>query len=140
MNVTTLVAPSPCFRHHVLHDTDKGVVICNSSRGDEIESSALQEYSWKIRILSLPRLCQTRGHEEVFLGFAQEVIVSCSLCTYLLGRYSRSLSLKWYPTNKSLLYSHPLSSQPLGQFGAHEGPTLLHGRRPSTSKRLRFRP
>ena len=86
----------------MLHDTDKGVVICNSSRGDEIRVlRPLQEYSWKIRILSLPRLCQTRGHEEVFLGICSgEVIVSCSLCTYLLGRYSRSLSLKWYPTNK----------------------------------------
>ena len=55
----------------MLHDTDKGVVICNSSRGDEIRVlRPLQEYSWKIRILSLPRLCQTRGHEEVF-WFAQ---------------------------------------------------------------------
>ena len=106
----------------------------------KFESLRPQEYSWKIRILSLPRLCQTRGHEEVFLGFAQGSYRVMLLCTYLLGRYSRSLSLKWYPTNKSLLYSHPLSSQPRPVRCARRTYPTLHGRRPSTSKRLRFRP
>jgi hypothetical protein len=54
----------------VLHDTYTDAMICNSNLAKKFESSApLQEYSWRIRILSLPRLCQTRGHEEVFPGF-----------------------------------------------------------------------
>jgi hypothetical protein len=88
----------------VLHDTYTDAMICNSSRGEKIRVlRPLQEYSWRIRILSLSRLCQTRGHEEVFsgvLGFCPgEVIESRPLRTYLLGRYSRCLSRKWCPTN-----------------------------------------
>ena len=128
----------------MLHDTDKGVVICNSSRGDEIRVlRPLQEYSWKIRILSLPRLCQTRGHEEVFLGICSgEVIVSCSLCTYLLGPgWGGPPPEGVAPTEGGVaLHQPPHPPPPRPVRCARRTYPTLHGRRPSTSKRLRFRP
>jgi hypothetical protein len=46
----------------VLHDTYTGIMICNSTLAKQFESSApLQEYSWRIRILSLARLGGREG-------------------------------------------------------------------------------
>ena len=55
----------------MLHDTYKGALICNSSQSEESEFSApLQEYSWRIRILSLARFGgrESRGFGRRSLG------------------------------------------------------------------------
>jgi hypothetical protein len=100
----------------VLHDTYTDAMICNSSRGEKFESSTpLQEYSWRIRILSLLDSARLEDTRRFSGGFT-------------LGSYPVTSPLAHLPARtvfevpqpevvpyeyESLLYCHPLSSQPV---------------------------